>query len=601
VPCNATVRSYSSSARRLDLDFGSIEDDQRKNRDSIKASGPRSMNIDKGSSSSLSIRPTQIGPVNHQLIRSHISSMSFSGASSMSATNSMYWDPVFDDPNDDPFRIGSYGKMTSMLEQKADILVNGGTNSGRASPIRTGTPTLPISGTGKTTNIKESTSTATATASRGATPAIAATKIPNASISTRPPRPNNERQQRHHHHHHHPQVAIPSVESITIDFSAVRVYKHKQLDIGSTATVYEGKYMNERVAVKLCHLRTLNQKSVADFVRESRTLAAFNHTNVMGIVGCCPVPPNFMIVSEYCSRGNLAKVLHGKDQKTILTWHMRLFLALGAARGINHVHSKGFMHGDIKPDNFIVTEDWIVKVSDFGEASQTKQTTLSLPLKRSSSSSSIADMGNQDDNNRTSTNIDIDGSGVGSSGGAIVGGTIFWLAPERLAPIYKLFLDDSTRTRDEWNLVGSGLTKAADVYSFSLTVWEILTGRHLFEDKDSFEVGLLVLTESLRPDLNELDNVLKKAPPAMLSSSNRRDTLINNKDILSLKSLLRAGWAPHPSLRPNMRQMQHDLNKAYDKEHAAATKRSEKIALRSFSSSTGGSFKHSFSGTGRYS
>ena len=51
---------------------------------------------------------------------------------------------------------------------------------------------------------------------------------------------------------------------------------------------------------------------------------------------------------------------------------MRLFLALGAAKGIAHVHSKGFMHGDIKPDNFIVTEDWVVKVSDFGEASQQK-------------------------------------------------------------------------------------------------------------------------------------------------------------------------------------------------------------------------------------
>ena len=74
----------------------------------------------------------------------------------------------------------------------------------------------------------------------------------------------------------------------------------------------------------------------ADFVREARTLATFSHPNVMRILGCCPVPPNFMIVSELCSRGNLAKVLHG-EQTTILTWHMRLFLALGAARGIAHV------------------------------------------------------------------------------------------------------------------------------------------------------------------------------------------------------------------------------------------------------------------------
>jgi len=160
-----------------------------------------------------------------------------------------------------------------------------------------------------------------------------------------------------------------------------------------------------------------------------------------------------------------------------------------------------------------------------------------------------------------------------SSSSDVVGGTIYWLAPERLAPIYKLFLDESTRTRDEWNVVGSGLTKAADVYSFSLTVWEILTGEHLFQDKDSFEVGLLVLTESLRPDLKVLDRILTGHSTS-------------NQDIFNLKSLLRAGWAPHPSLRPDMRQMQHDLNKAYDKEHAAATKRSERLALRSMSAST---------------
>ena len=67
-------------------------------------------------------------------------------------------------------------------------------------------------------------------------------------------RPPSRNRYTNHSHHHHipPQITIPSVESITIDFSAVKVYRNRQLDVGSTATVYEGKYSNEKVAVKLC-------------------------------------------------------------------------------------------------------------------------------------------------------------------------------------------------------------------------------------------------------------------------------------------------------------------------------------------------------------
>ena len=380
----STSRSYSvsslNSINRISLDFGPLEDDLN------SRTGHRSKSIaqpiitnnksnksnNNNNSSSSNNNSNNSNSKTALSLRGQLSSVSVGGIFSTSPTNSMYWDPVYDHPSEDPFRVGSYGKMTSMMEQKADILVNGGVrggrnsgrNSGRTSPTRS-TPTaakpvpfLSSSAFEKGINHASLGTSISETKTNGRN-GNKSSLIATTSTSTRPPRSSTPQQ--------HPQVTIPSVESITIDFSAVRVYKHKEIDVGSTATVYKGKYMNEQVAVKLCRLRTLNQKSVADFVRESRTLATFNHTNVMRLVGCCPVPPHFMIVAEYCSRGNLAKVLHGKEQQTILTWHMRLFLALGAARGVNHVHSKGFMHGDIKPDNFIVTEDWTVKISDFGK------------------------------------------------------------------------------------------------------------------------------------------------------------------------------------------------------------------------------------------
>jgi serine/threonine protein kinase len=354
-------------------------------------------------------------------------------------------------------------------------------------------------------------------------------------------------------------VSIPPVEKITLDFSGVQVQYHHQLDSGSTAKVYEGRFCNQRVAVKLCRLRTLNQKSVADFVREARTLAAFSHPNVMRLVGCCPVPPHFMIVSEYCSRGNLAKVLHDEGSGK-MTAKMRLFLALGAAKGVAHVHSKGFMHGDIKPDNFIVTEDWTVKISDFGEASQQNHADSATIAAKAAKAAKVKAAAAQ------GTGISSHGSLPGATGSflgglddsvetanGIVGGTIAWLAPERLAPIYKLFLDlepegsNTSRWKQEWAKYGSGLTKAADVYSFSLVVWEIFTGKRPFLGMDSFEIGLAVLTVGLRPELE--------------GDVEGSSTILNV--IPGMKSMLRAAWAGNPSFRPEMPQICQEISAAF--------------------------------------
>ena len=240
-------------------------------------------------------------------------------------------------------------------------------------------------------------------------------------------------------------------------------------------------------------------------------------------------------------------------------WQMRLFLALGAAKGIAHVHSKGFMHGDIKPDNFIVTEDWIVKISDFGEASQQQNgdsATVAVQAAKAAKIKAAAAHGTgtvshdsvPGPGSTISDRFD-DSSGIANG---IVGGTIAWLAPERLAPIYKLFLDlepegsNTARRKKEWAKYGSGLTKAADVYSFSLVVWEIFTGKRPFFGMDSFEIGLAVLTDGMRPELED--------------EGDDSHAILNS--VPGMKSMLRAAWAGNPSFRPEMRQICQEISAA---------------------------------------
>ena len=141
------------------------------------------------------------------------------------------------------------------------------------------------------------------------------------------------------------------------------------------------------------------------------------------------------------------------------------------------------MDGDIKPDNFVVAENWTVKISDFGEASQTTAVfdvveqvgkKVDRMKKNTSMTTVVVDL-NTAEEKMTATATAAEGVQP-SAKDTTVGGTIQWLAPERLAPIYRLFLEENNRS-EEWNFVGSDLTKAADVYSFSLCVWEILTGK----------------------------------------------------------------------------------------------------------------------------
>lgn len=144
--------------------------------------------------------------------------------------------------------------------------------------------------------------------------------------------------------------------------------KENELGCGKAATVYRGLWINRNgaaeVAVKSFRYARLTDKILGDYKQEVALLRKLKHPNIVLFIGAC-TDPKLMILTEYCSRKSLFEVIHSNNFETI-PWKFKVRMMLDAARGIQYLHSKRIIHRDIKSHNFLVDDDWRVKVADFG-------------------------------------------------------------------------------------------------------------------------------------------------------------------------------------------------------------------------------------------
>ncbi|XP_072955613.1 putative wall-associated receptor kinase-like 16 [Typha angustifolia] len=143
---------------------------------------------------------------------------------------------------------------------------------------------------------------------------------------------------------------------------------NKILGQGGYGTVYKGTLKDNRiVAIKTSKL--INESQRKEFGKEMLILSQINHRNVVKLLGCCLEVEVPMLVYEFVPNGTLFQLIHDKTSISHTSLQTRLRIAHESAKALDYLHSSAsppIIHGDVKPSNILLDENYVAKVSDFG-------------------------------------------------------------------------------------------------------------------------------------------------------------------------------------------------------------------------------------------
>ncbi|KAI5068160.1 hypothetical protein GOP47_0016505 [Adiantum capillus-veneris] len=223
---------------------------------------------------------------------------------------------------------------------------------------------------------------------------------------------------------------------------------------GGHGKVYEGKYRDQSVALKLVQTSGTPEevaKRESRFAREVSLLSRVQHKNLVKFIGACKEPSMMVVVTELLQGGSLRKYLMSLRPKQ-LDQRMAIKFALDIAEAMDCLHNYGIIHRDLKPDNLLLTADQrTVKLVDFGLA---REETLTEMMTAET-------------------------------------GTYRWMAPE-------LYSTVTLRNGEKKHY-----NHKVDVYSFSIVLWELLTNRMPFEGMSNLQAAYAAAFKGTRPSLSE--------------------------------------------------------------------------------------------------
>jgi len=271
----------------------------------------------------------------------------------------------------------------------------------------------------------------------------------------------------------------------------------EKLGEGGMGSVYVGEHLklHKRVALKVIHPEFAGDGEVAArFAREAMASAQLDHPHIASAMDYGTLPEGGTYLVMQLVKGSSLQDL--MVEEGAMAWQKACEVAAQVADALATAHEVGIVHRDLKPDNILLTprEDkhvW-VKVLDFGIAR--------VPME-----------------NRNAPAGAEPGKALTRVG--TVMGTPGYMAPEQA--------------------MGEVVDARADVYSLGVVLWEMLTGRNLFETRDLTAIVTAQLTEPPPPVAQavphaEIPTALDTLVQSMLASApdKRPDTAASVRDAL---------------------------------------------------------------------
>ena len=137
---------------------------------------------------------------------------------------------------------------------------------------------------------------------------------------------------------------------------------------GGMAVVYKARChrLNRLVAIKILKDEFARDEEFRRrFRAEGEAVAMLSHPNIVQVYDVSTSDSANFIVMELIDGISLKEYM---EKKGVLNWKETLHFSLQIAKGLEHAHSRGIIHRDIKPHNIMVLKNGSVKVMDFGIA-----------------------------------------------------------------------------------------------------------------------------------------------------------------------------------------------------------------------------------------
>jgi serine/threonine protein kinase len=236
---------------------------------------------------------------------------------------------------------------------------------------------------------------------------------------------------------------------------------------------------------------------LARFEREAKLLASLNHPNIASIFGFEEDGGTHFLVMELVEGDTLAD----RVGRGAIPVEESLKLALQIAEALEAAHEKGVIHRDLKPANIKVTDDHKIKVLDFGLA---KAFAGDEEVVNASNSPTLSMAATQQ---------------------GIILGTAAYMSPEQAS--------------------GSTADKRADIWSFGVVLFEMLTGRQVFAGETVSHILAAVLAKD--PEWKALPASLHPRVRELLERCLEKDQQNRWHDVADVRVDLQKALADDPS------------------------------------------------------